>query len=109
MITKEQAIKLTHRDELHYGECIDIVGPKGGLKSKRETWRVNGRAQTWKRDPARFSVPLKYGFNGPYTYLTQDNAEDFHLASECKPVIHKRDRDSERVSDLTRPGDPAWR
>lgn len=29
-------------------------------------WRArrNGRAQTWKRDPARFRIPIKFGLYG---------------------------------------------
>lgn len=74
-----------HREEFHAGTCSVITGPKGGVREKHEVWRVNGKCQTWKTRPEAFSLPLKYGFKGPYTYLTQDNAADFHAAEDCIP------------------------
>lgn len=86
-MTKEQALQLTYRQELHAGECRTVVGPRGGTKTKTETWRVNGAVKTWKTRPEAFQVPLKYGYNGPYTYLTERNMDEFHLASECQPTV----------------------
>ena len=83
MITREQAIRLCSGEELHYGECIATCGPRGGVRQKIERWRVNGRTKVWAKSPARFHVPIKYGFRGPYSYLTEDNANEFHRASEC--------------------------
>ena len=39
------------------------LGPRGGLIFPRgvDTYRRNGRTQTWKREPARFSISLKFG------------------------------------------------
>lgn len=86
MVTKEQAIAAHHRAEFHRGLCLDVHGPRGGVAQHREVWRVNGACKTWKTRPADFSLPLKYGFKGPYTYLTQDNAGDFHASEDCAPV-----------------------
>ena len=78
-VTKEQA--LTAR-EFHYGDCSKKVGPRGGVTVKTETWRRNGATKTWKTRPNEFSVPIKYGLY-QYSYLTQDNAEQFHVADIC--------------------------
>lgn len=86
MITKDIAVTLTSRTELHYGPCKVLVGPKGGRTAKTETWRVNGACKVWATRPAEFSVPIKYGFKGPYGYLDNSNASQFHLASECVPM-----------------------
>lgn len=75
MITREQALKLHYRDEIHNEEL-----PCGGKYSN--TWRVNGLVQTWKRDVERFRVPIKFGLRG-YGEITELNSDQFHLASEC--------------------------
>lgn len=85
MITRSMALTLRTGTELHYGHCRAIVGPRGGVTRKVETWRVNGACKTWKTRPNDFQVPIKFGFRGPYGYLTQDNMVDFHLAFECMP------------------------
>lgn len=86
MVTKEMAMAAGYRDEFHYGNCIDTTGPRGGQTSHREVWRVNGACKTWKTRPDEFSLPVKYGFRGPYSYITQANAADFHAAADCIPV-----------------------
>lgn len=92
MITKEQARALGSRDELHYSNpgdplCKTILGPRSGRVEKREVWRVNGACKTWKRAPERFSVPIKYGFRGPYAYVDEGNCHLFHVAGECEPIV----------------------
>lgn len=89
MITKEQAIALgtLGHGELHYGECTVRIGPRGGTVSRTERWRPNGACKTWKTRPDEFSLPIKYGFNGPYGYLTQMDAVDWHLAEDCQPTV----------------------
>ncbi len=82
MITKEQALQLRHGDELHYRECKRIIGPRGGVSYTVERWRVNGVTKTWKTRPDEFQVPIKYGLYA-YSYITNDNALGFHLATEC--------------------------
>lgn len=87
MVTKEQAIAAhTHGTEFHFGPCKIFVGPRGGRKVKIETWRTNGACKTWKTRPDEFSLPIKYGFNGPYHYITNRNASEFHLANDCTPT-----------------------
>ena len=82
MITKEQA--LTTR-EFHYTgkhACTSYTGPRGGITETITTARRNGATKTWKRDPARFKVPVKHGL---YTYgtITDQNAADWHTAKDC--------------------------
>ena len=79
MVTKEQAIR---GGEFHYVECKRTVGPRGGITTKIETWRANGKCQTWKTRPDEFKLPIKYGLKD-YSYLTNSNCKDFHLSSEC--------------------------
>jgi hypothetical protein len=58
MITLAQAKELKYRDIL-----IDSNGKK---------WRVNGKVQTWKKNPNRVNVPVKHGLYS-YGYITESN------------------------------------
>jgi hypothetical protein len=86
MVTKAQAISAHHRQEFHYGRCTRTIGPKGGEKLRMDVWRVNGACKVWKTRPEAFSLPIKYGFKGPYAYITEQNAAEFHAAEDCTPV-----------------------
>jgi hypothetical protein len=86
-MTFEQAKALQYRQEVHCGECVTRIGPRGGSKTKTETWRVNGQVKLWKTRPEEIEVPVKYGFNGPYTYIRASNLDQWHLASECSPRV----------------------
>jgi hypothetical protein len=86
MVTKEQAVSAHHRQEFHCGTCTRTIGPKGGEKLWTEVWRVNGTCKVWKTRPEAFSLPIKYGFKGPYGYITEQNAAEFHAAEDCTPV-----------------------
>lgn len=95
MITKEQAIKLgdgTIRDEIHcevVRNCQRTVGPRGGVTEKIVRVRPSGRCQTWKRDTARFRLPVKYGMYES-SEITQENADAFHLAADCPTEKEKQ-------------------
>lgn len=55
-------------------------------KGRCHNWRRNGKVTLWKLKPNRFSLPVKYGlgrYKGAYTYIDENSAENFHLASEC--------------------------
>jgi hypothetical protein len=86
-MTKEQAMdQKTQWAEIHYTgkhECKRTIGPRGGETLSITRVRANGKCQTWKRDPARFRLPIKHGLY-EYGEITQDNCSDFHLVSECK-------------------------
>lgn len=92
MITREQALNLHSRAELHCGECKHIISARGAERFKSEVWRVNGACKTLKRQPDVFVLPIKYGFKGPYMYVTDANASEWHVASECKPTIVNVDK-----------------
>lgn len=47
-------------------------------------WRVNGAVKLWKTRPNEFRIPIKYGLNGGYDYITQDNYQMFHLNGTCE-------------------------
>jgi hypothetical protein len=54
MITKNDAIKAGYRDEFHHVSLTNADGTPVRC-------RVNGKCKVWKRDPQRFSLPVKYG------------------------------------------------
>lgn len=93
VVTKQQA--MTER-EFHYGECKRTVGPRGGETVKIERWRANGACKTWKREPERFQLPIKFGMRG-YSYIHEYNAQDFHVASEC-PLDQRYDIDAHDIA-----------
>jgi hypothetical protein len=82
MITKEDALKLKYRDELHFGECRKKVSPRGGVKITNTIVRVNGKVKTWKQNLSRFEVPIKHGLYD-HSYVDERNAHDFHLPKDC--------------------------
>ena len=79
MLTKEQAI---NEHEFHAGTCKRTIGPRGGVTTKQEVWRRNGKTQTWKTRPEAFRVPVKYGLY-QYSNILEWDAKDFHVASDC--------------------------
>lgn len=74
MVTKKQAMDLSHGQVLHYLHNSNADGSP-------QRWRVNGVCKIWKRSPDRFQVPLKYGLYG-YGYLDETNCNDFEVADE---------------------------
>jgi len=82
MITKEDALNLKYRDELHFKKCRKKVGPRGGVKITNTIVRVNGKTKTWKRDLNRFEVPISHGLYD-HGYIDERNAYDFHLPKDC--------------------------
>jgi hypothetical protein len=67
MLTKEQAVTLP------VGAVLFNTSKIG--KDKRPVRvRVNGRCQTWKKVPDRWSLPVKYGLHNCF-YVTPDSAE----------------------------------
>ena len=72
-MTLEQAKQLQYGDVIYY---------RFGRSIRR--YKVNGKPKTWKRDPNRIEVPIKYGlytYDRMYThhlpnfYLTHEEAE----------------------------------
>lgn len=87
MVTQEQA--LTERYFHYTGKqnCTVTIGTRGGVTEKKIEVRANGKCQTWKTRPLDFRLPIKYGLY-EYAYITQDNAHDFHVVTECTPTIN---------------------
>lgn len=92
MITKEQALTLHYGQTFHYGECKRAVGPRGGITESTVNVRASGRCQTWKTRPTEFRLPIKHGLytNGE---VTERNASEFHLVSDCPLTNEQAARD----------------
>ena len=71
-------------NEFHTGKCTRRVGPRGGVTFQQEIWRRNGKTKTWKREPERFSIPVKYGL---YHYGYINNDTNVHTRESC-PFWH---------------------
>lgn len=83
MITKQQAVEA---QEFHWGNCTRAIGKRGGIKEHVTRARRNGRTQTWKRDAARWRVPIKLGLY-QYGDITNDRAHEWHVPEDC-PLAH---------------------
>ena len=70
MITRQQALTARAFHEDH---------EQGG---KVYRWRRNGATQTWKRQPERFRIPVKYGLRS-YGQITEAEASRFHTEDDC--------------------------
>lgn len=66
----------TDAREFHYSkaEC-------NGKRSNR--LHRTGKTKTWKTRPGEFRIPVKFGMFGPYSYLTQNDLEDYHDNTNC--------------------------
>ncbi len=70
MITKEQAVKLGRgRATIYHATMRNRDG--AAFRA-----RANGACKIWKRDPARFSLPIKHGLRD-CGYVTNDNASEW--------------------------------
>lgn len=99
-ITLAQAQALTYRDIVHfcpnpdktrythYGLAIGCYSTETG-KPHAVKCRVNGALKTWKRNPERFRIPVKYGLYD-YGEITNENATDWYLPSEC-PICNGKE------------------
>jgi hypothetical protein len=69
--------------QYHYaGRCTVNLGARLGIYSQVERWRGSGQVQTWKRDPGRFSLPIKFGMDQS-SRLDNTNGHLFHCADDC--------------------------
>jgi len=75
-VTKEVCMNARNRQEFYYR-------PTG------QRARVNGKCQTWKREPDKFKLPMKYGLYD-YFYITQDNAADWSTIPVEVPNAKRR-------------------
>ena len=74
MITKELLLELPIGYVLHHRFASNADGTP-------ERWRINGKVKTWKRQPNRFQVPVKYGLRD-YGYITENETHHFCITAE---------------------------
>lgn len=55
------------------------------LKNDRGLWRINGKLKTWKTDPYRFRLPIKWGLR-EYGAITNENYHDYLMTVNCEPI-----------------------
>jgi hypothetical protein len=67
MITLAQAKALKIGDILYHTINKNADGTP-------QRWRVNGQVKTWKRNPEKVIIPVKYGLYN-YDYITEDYLE----------------------------------
>jgi len=67
-------ITLDQAKSLYSGQVVyhSINKNKDGTKQK---WKINGQVKTWKRNPLKVKIPVKYGLY-TYDYITEN---DLHL------------------------------
>ena len=70
MITLEQAKNLKRGEILHHVRNVNSDG-------SAQRWKVNGIPKTWKTQPNRVKVPVKYGLY-TYDYITE---RDLHIVN----------------------------
>jgi hypothetical protein len=90
VVTKEQAMQATRF--LQIESALPIGSPKfvnGRViqeydltKTKHNTkpykWRASGKCKTWKTQPERFQLPIKFGMY-THDYLTNENCHLFEV------------------------------
>lgn len=66
-MTKEELLALTYND---HPQVILRNGRVGNVK-------INGAVRTWKRDPNRVEIPVKYGMYECYTFSLDEALSRF--------------------------------
>lgn len=69
MITRQQAIALPYRFELHHVRLKNADGTPVRC-------RINGKCKVWKRRPDDWELPVKYGLKQCF-YLNPYNADEW--------------------------------
>ena len=69
MLTKEQAISADHGATFHHKWEKNSDGTPVRC-------RKNGQCKTWKREPEKFRLPVKYGLRDCF-YISERNAEEW--------------------------------
>lgn len=72
MITKEQAVNSSYRDEFLHKTLKNADG-------SAVRCRVNGKCKVWKTRPDDFRLPVKYGLRECF-YITPANADEWYIA-----------------------------
>ena len=58
-----------------YVVSLKYKNGRGNLECRR-----NGKTKTWKRNPEKFQIPVKYGLY-EYFYITNENAHEFSITN----------------------------
>lgn len=58
-------------------------------KGKLIHWKINGKPKTWKKDPNRIKIPIKFGL-WEYWYVTEDNLDCFSIPETLEKRILER-------------------
>ena len=61
------------------GQMVKVSEGTTQSVAKAVNWRANGKLKTWKRDAARFQLPIKHGLYS-YSYITEENMHLFEVA-----------------------------
>ena len=61
---------------------------KAQPRVKTWEWRRNGATKRWKREPDRFSIPVKYGMYD-FGHITEN--DHIHLAKDCPALREMRE------------------
>lgn len=72
--------------EWHLNGCKREIGPRGGRTVTVKAVRRNGQTKRWKREPERFSLPVKYGLYEAFRITNTyegESAERFHSVADC--------------------------
>jgi hypothetical protein len=73
-LSKEQALTVSE-------VWFRIDNPKHKSYGDVRRARRNGATKTWKRDPERFRLPVKYGLY-EHIVITEDNASSFYASED---------------------------
>lgn len=102
MITKEQALQLSHNQIIHQDGCKIDVGPRGGKKFRITQFRVASQVKTWKTRPNDFEFTVRFGMQSQ-TYIIStvrhNNPDFFHLESDCPLNIAAQEFIKEHTND----------
>ena len=75
------------------GGCTITVGPRGGVKTHMEIWRVNGAPKAWVRK-SDVRVPVKHGMYD-YGYVNwPTDAGLWHTRENCPVIKHFQNGDN---------------
>ena len=71
-----KTLTLEQAKELKHGQIVFHTNHKNSDGSAQR-WRVNGKVKTWKRNPEKVQIPVKFGLYR-YDYITEN---ELHLIS----------------------------
>jgi len=79
-----KTLTLKQAKNLKHGDILFHVNNKNS-DGTAQRWKVNGKVKTWKKNPEKVKIPLKYGLYR-YDYLTEN---ELHLVTLKEPETVK--------------------